>query len=82
MFMLSKLCMRDFETIKRKINSVLANTEYKLNTRRGAEGMSQKMENLETIFLAILWIAILERVNKTSKVQLIAYSWKMGTKAK
>ena len=30
--------------------------------------MSKKMENLETIFLTILWNDILERVNKTSKV--------------
>ena len=30
--------------------------------------MSKKMENLETIFLTILWNNILKRVNKTSKV--------------
>ena len=39
-----------------------------MNTRREAEGLSKKMESLETIFLTILWNDILERVNKTSKV--------------
>ena len=39
-----------------------------MNTRYDAEGLSKKMEKLETIFLTILWNEILERVNITSKV--------------
>lgn len=34
---------------------------------REVEGLSQKMENLKTVFLTNLWNAILERVNKTSR---------------
>src|SRR5688572_22038514 len=45
-----------------------ADTHQEVNTRREAEGLSKKMENLETIFLTILWNDILERVSKTSKV--------------
>ncbi len=39
-----------------------------MNTRREAEGLSKKKENLETIFLTILWNDMLKRMNKTSKV--------------
>ncbi|XP_040203750.1 uncharacterized protein LOC120935756 [Rana temporaria] len=52
-----------FEKIKNALDS-----EQEVNTRREAKGLSDKMENLETIFLTILWNDILERVNKTSKV--------------
>ncbi|XP_040197362.1 zinc finger MYM-type protein 1-like [Rana temporaria] len=57
-----------FEKIKNALDSVSADTEQEVNTRREAKGLSDKMENLETIFLTILWNDVLERVNKTSKV--------------
>ena len=59
---------RDFEKIKPALASVSADTEQEMNTRREAEGWSKKMEDLEMIFLTILWNDILERMNKTSKV--------------
>ena len=57
-----------FEKIKHALDSVSADNEQEVNTRREAEGLSKKMENLETIFLTILWNDMLERMNKTSKV--------------
>ena len=57
-----------FEKIKHALDSVSADNEQEVNTRREAEGLSKKMENLETIFLTILWNDMLERMNITSKV--------------
>ena len=57
-----------FQKIKHALDSVSAENEQEVNTRQEAEGLSMKMENLETIFLTILWNDMLERMNKTSKV--------------
>ena len=57
-----------FPEIKHALDSVSADNEQEVNTRRGEEGLSKKVENLETIFLTILWNDMLERMNKTSKV--------------
>ena len=57
-----------FEKIKHALDSVSADNEQEVNTRREAEGLNKKMENLETIFLTILRNDMLERMNKTSKV--------------
>ena len=58
--------------VSRKIQDALdalsGDTDQEVNTRRNAEGLSQILEKLETIFLTIPWNDILERVNKTNKV--------------
>ncbi len=45
-----------FEKINHALDSVSANTEQEVNTRREAEGLSKKRE----IFLTFLWNDILE----------------------
>ena len=57
-----------FEKIKHALDSLSADNKQEVNTRREAERLSKKMENLETIFLTILWNDMLERMNITSKV--------------
>ena len=57
-----------FEKIKHALDCLSADKEQQVNTRREAEGLSKKMEKLETGFLTVLWHDILERINKTSKV--------------
>ena len=61
------LC-RGFDKIKHALDSISGDNEQQVTTRREAEGLSKKMEHLETIFLTILWKDILERMNTTSKV--------------
>ncbi|XP_013785780.1 uncharacterized protein LOC106469816, partial [Limulus polyphemus] len=57
-----------FEKIQDALDALVVDADHEWNTRREAEGLSKKMEKLETIFLTILWNDILERVNKTSKI--------------
>ena len=56
-----------FEKIKHALDSVSADNEKEVKTRREAEGLSKKMENLEKIFLTFLWNDMLKRMNITSK---------------
>ena len=57
-----------FEKIKHALDSVSADNDQPMNIRLEADGLSKTMENVETIFLTILWNDILECMNKTSKV--------------
>ena len=57
-----------FEKIQDALDALAVDADQEWNTRREAEGLSKKMEKLETIFLTILWNDILERVNKTSNI--------------
>ena len=59
---------RDLDKIKHSLDSISGDNEQQVTTRREVEGLSKKMEHLETIFLTILWKDILERMNTTSKV--------------
>ena len=57
-----------FEKSQDALDALAVNADQEWNKRREAEGLSKKMEKLETIFLTIPWNYILERVNKTSKI--------------
>ena len=57
-----------FLRIKHALDSVSADNEQEVNTRKEAEGLNKIMENLETIFLTIVGNDMLERMNITSKV--------------
>ena len=57
-----------FEKSQDALDALAVDADQEWNTRREAEGLSKKMEKLETIFLTIFWNDILERVNKTSNI--------------
>ena len=57
-----------FEKIKHALDSASAANEQEVVTMREAEGLWKEIENLETIFLIILWNDKVERMNITSKI--------------